>query len=327
MKRFAALILALVMACSLLAGCGSKTNDDSNTPSDGWAPKGAVTVICPYGAGGGQDICARIFAKYAERYCGVSFVIDNITGGSATIGNTAIANAKTDGQTLGIFTNLAYYDATITEGVAYTTDSFKQLINMCGDGTIIVARKSLGVTDMKGLMDLAASQKVIWGGPEFAGQTLPRMSLEALTGITFDHMIFDGGSSTLAAILGNNCDVTAVFPSEYASVADEDGIVAIAYTGEERLESYPDLPTVQESGYDVSFYMLRSICAPAGVSEEVAKYYTEKFEQVLNDPDFQKDMKEAGFSLYPLVGDATYDYMMEVYNAQIDNVKKAASQG
>ena len=69
------------MPCSLLAGCGSKTNDDSNTPSDGWAPKGAVTVICPYGAGGGQDICARIFAKYAEKYCGVSFVIDNITGG------------------------------------------------------------------------------------------------------------------------------------------------------------------------------------------------------------------------------------------------------
>lgn len=324
--KMLSLVLAIAMALSLLTGCGG--NDSGSAapnagPSEGsgqWKPEGAVTIICPYAAGGGQDIVARLFAQYANKYCGVSFVVDNITGGSATIGNTAIATAEPDGYTLGVFSNLAYYDSAITEGVTYTTESYRQLVNLCGDSTVIVANEALGLSSVKELMDKAAEGHVIWGGPEFSGQTYPRMSLESMTGISFDHMIFDGGATTLAAIMGNNCDVTSVFPSEYAAVEDQDGVVALAVTGDERLEAYPDLPTLKESGYDVTYYMLRSIVAPAGIDDSVYNYYVDTFSQILKDPDFQADLKEAGFDFFPMVGEEAYNYMMDTYNAQIENI-------
>ena len=137
-----------------------KTEDTSTEAASesAWKPTQPVTVICPYGAGGGQDIAARLFAKYAEKYAGVNFVVDNQTGGSGTIGNTAISMADPDGYTLGMFCNVNFYDQFLVEGVTYTEDSFTQLAIFSQDATVIVANKKLGVSTMDELIELAKSK-------------------------------------------------------------------------------------------------------------------------------------------------------------------------
>ena len=178
-KKMLGLLLATAMGATLLAGCGSsntgaasstdtaktetadeKTEDTSTEAASesAWKPTQPVTVICPYGAGGGQDIAARLFAKYAEKYAGVNFVVDNQTGGSGTIGNTAISMADPDGYTLGMFCNVNLYDQFLVEGVTYTEDSFTQLAIFSQDATVIVANKKLGVSTMDELIELAKSK-------------------------------------------------------------------------------------------------------------------------------------------------------------------------
>ena len=179
-KRIFVLALAAVLLLSL-AACGAK----QGAGSDGsWKPTKPVTVICPYGAGGGQDVAARLFAQYAEKYAGVKFVVDNKTGGSGTIGNTAIATAAPDGYTLGMFHNLSLYDQYLVDGVTYTEDSFIQLAIFCADSTVIVANKGLGVSSIDELVALAKTKpgEITWGGPEFSSQTYPRMNVENATG-------------------------------------------------------------------------------------------------------------------------------------------------
>ena len=73
--------MALVLAAGLVSAGGK-----AETEKGVWKPTRPVTIICPYGAGGGQDVAARILAKYAEKYSGQKFVVDNRTGGSGTIG-------------------------------------------------------------------------------------------------------------------------------------------------------------------------------------------------------------------------------------------------
>ena len=80
MKKIIALTLMLVM---VLALCGVAHAD--------FAPNGPVTMIVAYKAGSGTDNTARVLAKYAEKYVGQTIVIENVEGGSGSIGWSQLA--------------------------------------------------------------------------------------------------------------------------------------------------------------------------------------------------------------------------------------------
>src|SRR5829696_5675740 len=63
-------------------------------------PARPVTVIVPWGAGGGTDATARIVAALLEKDLGQPFNVVNRTGGSGVVGHSAIATAQPDGYTI-----------------------------------------------------------------------------------------------------------------------------------------------------------------------------------------------------------------------------------
>jgi tripartite-type tricarboxylate transporter receptor subunit TctC len=63
-----------------------------------------MTMIVPWGAGGGTDATARIVASILERELGQPVNVVNRTGGSGVVGHTAIATAPPDGHTIGMIT-------------------------------------------------------------------------------------------------------------------------------------------------------------------------------------------------------------------------------
>src|ERR687893_41554 len=67
-------------------------------------PNRPITMICPWGAGGGTDATARIVASLLEKDLGQPVNVINRTGGSGVVGHQAIASAQPDGYTLGIIT-------------------------------------------------------------------------------------------------------------------------------------------------------------------------------------------------------------------------------
>ena len=67
-------------------------------------PSRPVTVVVPWGAGGGTDATARIVAALLEKELGQPFNVVNRTGGSGVVGHSAIATAQPDGYTIGMLT-------------------------------------------------------------------------------------------------------------------------------------------------------------------------------------------------------------------------------
>src|SRR3712207_2946971 len=67
-------------------------------------PNRPITMICPWGAGGGTDATARIVASLLEKDLGQPVNVINRTGGSGVVGHQAISSAAPDGYTLGIIT-------------------------------------------------------------------------------------------------------------------------------------------------------------------------------------------------------------------------------
>ena len=77
---------ASAAAAAAGAGLGLKPSFAQDT-----YPTRPVTVVCPWGAGGGTDATARIVASLLEKELGQPFNVVNRTGGSGVVGHSAIA--------------------------------------------------------------------------------------------------------------------------------------------------------------------------------------------------------------------------------------------
>ena len=99
-----------------------------------------MTMIVSYKAGNGTDQTARILAQYAEKYIGQTIVIDNVDGGSGSIGWSKLADADADDMTIG-FLNLPNFNSSIVNELGiYTVDDFKAICNHVTETSIVVVR-------------------------------------------------------------------------------------------------------------------------------------------------------------------------------------------
>ena len=65
-------------------------------------PSRPITVIVPTGAGGPQDVIARVVTEHMRGSLGQPLIIENVPGANGTLGIGRLARAKPDGYTLGL---------------------------------------------------------------------------------------------------------------------------------------------------------------------------------------------------------------------------------
>src|SRR2546423_5064520 len=92
MKRWLCAVVALAVAI-VVAGSATAAY-----------PERPITLIVPWGAGGGTDAVARFFGAYLEKELSQPVNVVNRTGGNGVVGHSAIAQAAPDGYTIGLIT-------------------------------------------------------------------------------------------------------------------------------------------------------------------------------------------------------------------------------
>ena len=307
MKKTLALILALCMVLALAAcGGGSSAPAASSAPeasaapeaeAAAFAPNGPVTMIVSYKAGSGTDNTARILAKYAEKYVGQTIVIENVEGGSGSIGWSQLAAAEPDGQTIG-FINLPNFSSSIVNDMGtYKVDDFKAICNHVTETSIVLVRADDDrFPDLKALVDYAKENKlnVSTNGPQ-ASNHIGAQAFANSAGFTFTDIPADGTSNELLSVRGKEADFCVVKLADIVGQESEYRILGVFNT--ERLPELPDVPTLGELGYYPDWLgSSRCIVAPAGVSDEVVAFYEDAFKQAMEDADYLAAAEQAGMA-------------------------------
>ncbi len=312
MKKIIALLLALVMVFAL-AACGEKAPAEETpaeetpaeapaeetpaeeTPAEeapaaeGWAPDGPVTMIVAYKAGSGTDTTARILTKFAEKYVGQTIVVENVDGGSGSIGWTQLADADPDGMTLG-FMNLPNFSSSIVKELGdYTTADFAPICNHVTETSLVIVRAD--DDRFNTLEDLVAYGKEHDGeliastnGPQKSNH-IGAKAFANSAGFKFIDLPQGGTADELTSLRGKEADFCVAKVADIAGSESEYKILG-AFS-EERLAAYPDVPTLGELGYyDKWLGSSRCIVAPAGVPEEVLAFYEAAFKATMEDPEY-----------------------------------------
>ena len=293
MKKYLALILALCMVFALCA-CGSQeeapaaedTGIDAAISTEGWAPDGPVTMIVSYAAGNGTDVTARILAQYAEKYVGQTIVIENVDGGSGSIGWSQLAAAEPDGMTIG-FMNLPNFNSSIVNELGtYTTDDFTAICNHVTETSLVIVRADDDrFPDIDSLVAYAKENKTVasTNGAQ-ASNHIGAQAFANSADFVYTDLPMGNTADELTSLLGGEADWCV---AKAADIAGRTDVRVLASFSTERLADMPDVPTLGEKGYyDQWLGSSRCVVAPAGVSDEVVAFYEAAFKATMEDPDY-----------------------------------------
>lgn len=292
-NKLIAAAAVIAMAALAVAGCsGNKAAD---------YPKKGISVICPWSAGGGTDACLRAFSEAMGKNLGVTLTVDNQTGGGGIIGHQAIADADPDGYTIGMITfELSTYKKLGTSELTF--EDYDPLCRVNTDAATVTVNadwaKQNNITDLAGYIDYCKAHpgEVQMGGSSNASVWhIAGGYLMKETGIDIQMITYQEGAATAVqnAASGFIQGVT-VSLAEARSFIESGHLICLGVMDTERNASFPDVPTCQEQGYDITYFTQRGMAIPKGVDESIKTKLQEACAEAIKDPDFVKFMENNG---------------------------------
>lgn len=326
-KRTLALLLCAAMMTALAAcGGGSATPAPSGeAPSEApaaWTPTEPVNMIVAYKAGSGTDNTARVLSQYATTHIGQTVVIDNLEGGSGSIGWTALAQADPDGYTLG-FVNLPTLCSNIVEELGeYTMEDFVPICNHVSETSVILVAANSPFNTLEELVAYAKEHpgelKASTNGNKASNHIAVQL-LAKTADFTYTDIPYGGTADQLLALRQGEVDFSSAKVADFASFKSEVKVLGVFDTG--RAEEYPDVPTLGELGYYDQWYgSARAIVAPKGTPQEIVDFYEAAFKAAMEDPEYVAAAEKASVTTEYMSAAETADLLAAQYTFCTDTV-------
>ncbi|MGB7541624.1 MAG: tripartite tricarboxylate transporter substrate binding protein [Burkholderiales bacterium] len=315
----------IIVATIALAMSGSAA-------AQGAFPGKPVTMVVGFAPGGGTDITARTIAKKLGEYLGQNVVVENRAGAGGNIAADFVAKANPDGYTilLGNVGSLAVAPH-LNSKLPYNPLRDLAPISMAVVfANVLVVNPSVPATTLAEYVKLANGRpggmpygtSGIGGAGHLAGELF---KLTAKTNLT--HVPYKGGGPAMSDLLGGQ------IPSLFASAPSAVGPVksgrirALATTGSKRSASFPEVPTIAESGYPgyeaTNWY---AFVAPAKTPKEIIERLNREIVRTLNTPETHDQLLGHGEEPSPSTPEELAKYIQREYETWGRVVKEANIQ-
>jgi tripartite-type tricarboxylate transporter receptor subunit TctC len=280
-------------------------------------PNRTVRIVIGFGAGGGTDTVARIFAQKLQETIGGTILIENRPGGGGRAAPDSVAKSPPDGYTLlGAAAGAMTIGTAIWDKLPY--DIFKDFvpISMVADYPLLVVVSNSHPA--KNIAELVAWLKA---NPDKANYptpspvfTLPIEHFKIKTGAPATAISYRSSNESVTSLLGGQTafgfvEAPAVVPQITAG-----GLRALAVTVPTRIPDLPDVPTLAEAGVpEVVAGTWFALLAPAGTPKAIANKLEAASRQVTASEDFRTRMKSlSGTSIGSTADELTAQMKAEV---------------
>ena len=266
-------------------------------------PERPITLIVPWGAGGGTDATARIIASLLEKELKQPVNVVNRTGGSGVVGHQAIASSPPDGYTLGMITveigMMHWVGLTTLKATDYTPIG---VVNADPAGVNVRAESSY-----KSVKDVLAAVKANPGKFKASGTGQGGIWHLALAGLLKDQGLdpasvpwvpSQGAAPGLQDLVSGGVEFVPCSIPEARSLIDAGKVRALAIMDANPPALYPNLPTLKkELNSDWTMAAWRAIAAPKGLPADVQKTLVAALKKVHDSKDFREFMSSRGFGV------------------------------
>ncbi|MGO1768058.1 MFS transporter [Advenella sp. S44] len=286
-------------AFSIVAGLGMLAAVSSVSAQEEAYPSKPVTVLVGFAAGGTTDVLARIVAKGLGDELNESFVVENKLGAGSNIATDQLLRRKPDGYTLMMMAVTTTINQTLYKNARFNIEKdIDPIVLVAKVPNILVASSKTPYNNVKEFVDYAKANpgKVNYGSSgagtsiHLAGELFKQQA-----DIDMLHIPFSGSGPSMTALVGGQTDV--VFENMPAAVPQIKAgkIKAFAVTTDKRSDAFPDVPTLQESGYpqfNVSSWF--GLVAPKGTPKPIIDKINATVEKILAKPEVIEQLASLG---------------------------------
>lgn len=257
-------------------------------------PERTITIIVPWGAGGGTDAVARVLANEAEEFTDISINVENRTGGGGAVGHGQGARANPDGYTVTLTTVEIVIQPHI-EDVNYSYSDFRPIMQVNLDPAAVTVQADAEWDNINELISEAKEKPgelLASGGATGSIWHLGKLALEEETDAEITWIPSQGVAPAVPDLMGGHIDLVTGSPAEVASQVEAGELKMLAVMAEDRVESFPDVPTLKEKGIDVTTGTWRGLQVPADTPDEVVEKLHDIFYKAFKSEGFKQKMND-----------------------------------
>ncbi len=291
-------------------------------------PSRPVTLIVPWGAGGGTDATARIVGSLLEKELGQPVTVVNRTGGNGVVGHAAIASAPADGYTIGMATveisMMHWQGLTELSGASYTPLG---LVNADPAGVQVRAD-----APYKTINDLLAAIKANPGKFKASGTGQGGIWHLAIAGMLRDLKIdpaavpwvpSNGAAPGLQDMIAGGVEIAPVSLPEARSLIDAGKVKSLVIMNDKPSALYPNVPTLKAAtGSDWTMAAWRGIVAPKGIPAEARDKVSAALKKIVASKEYTDFMASRGFGVI-YAGPDDFTKFMAKSDAELGATMKA----
>ena len=287
-----------LIAAALLAALASL----GSAHAQEWPTK-TVRLISPYPVGGGPDGIARLLADKLSKKWGQPVVVENRPGGNGFIAIDAFKRGATDGH------DLLQLDSVHLTAYPYMFKKLPYDVNKDFDPIVPMFQSFLFFvvpthSKYKTVADLIADAKTRPGKINYGSWSIGNPvhlgveELQELAGIKVEHVLYKETTQLYTSVGTGELDFSIGSAGTAGPMYRAGKLRLLAVAGPKRMEAYPDVPTVAESGgpakgYEVSGW--NTLVGPKNLSPAIQEKIRKDVAQALSGPDVKEKFLTFGY--------------------------------
>lgn len=299
MKRIWVYLSLLSLLLSLAGGCSNsqstetqKTENESGNIGNLDYPKRPITIIVPWGTGGGSDQMTRALAAATEKVNpGIKFVIQNMPGASGLTGLNYVMQQPEDGYIL----YEVLTDQLVQMATGETNYKLEDIVPVVQSQAILnflyIKGNETRFTNFDGLVNYAKEHD----GEVKVGTTglnsfdsVMLAAIEKKFGFKFKNVPFNKPAERYAALQGGFIDVLFEQIGDVKQFVDSGEFKPVIVYHNEKVKDFPDVSTTVEKGIEETTFYSRGIWAKKGTPQEIIDYLSEAFKKGMETDEWKK---------------------------------------
>lgn len=263
-------------------------------------PERTITIVVPFGAGGGTDVLGRILAERMSEGLGQPVIVENRPGAGGSIGTAAVAKAKPDGYTILLGTSSTHgINPALYSNLPYDAIKDFSPIGMVATNQFVAAVPASFPAN-----NLAEFRAAVEKNPEkfnygssgngttshMAGALFVKMS-----GLPLTHIPYKSNGPALVDLMAGRVSLMFDNITAMQKQIEAGTVKPIGTTGKTRSPILPNVQSLEEQGlvgYHIGGWF--GMLAPVGTPAPVVNKLSKELARVLQLPEVNSRIKAVG---------------------------------